>query len=33
MNAGLPALRAEMEILRRDITIRLGGMIVVSSVE
>ena len=29
MNAGFAALRAEMEILRRDITIRLGGMIVV----
>ena len=31
MNAGFAALRAEMEILRRDITIRLGGMIVVST--
>jgi hypothetical protein len=28
MNAGFAALRAEMEILRRDLTIRLGGMIV-----
>jgi hypothetical protein len=31
MNAGFAALRAEMEILRRDITIRLGGMIVVAT--
>src|SRR5207248_6227617 len=30
MNAGFAAIRAEMEILRRDITIRLGGMIVVA---
>ena len=29
MNAGFAAIRAEMEILRRDVTIRLGGMIVV----
>jgi hypothetical protein len=31
MNAGFAALRAEMEILRRDLTIRLGGMIVVTT--
>jgi len=31
MNAGFAAIRAEMEILRRDITIRLGGMIVVAT--
>lgn len=31
MNAGFAALRAEMEIMRRDITIRLGGMIVVAT--
>jgi hypothetical protein len=31
MNAGFAALRAEMEILRRDLTIRLGGMIVVAT--
>jgi hypothetical protein len=29
--AGISALRAEMEIMRRDITIRLGGMIVVAT--
>ncbi len=31
MNAGFAALRAEMEILRRDLTIRLGGMLVVAT--
>jgi hypothetical protein len=31
MNAGFAAIRAEMEILRRDITIRLGGMLVVAT--
>lgn len=31
MNAGFAAPRSEMEILRRDITIRLGGMIVVAT--
>jgi hypothetical protein len=31
MNGGFAALRAEMEILRRDLTIRLGGMIVVAT--
>jgi hypothetical protein len=31
MNAGFAALRAEMEILRRDLTIRLGGMIVIAT--
>ncbi len=31
MNAGFAALRAEMEIMRRDITIRLGGMLVVAT--
>jgi hypothetical protein len=31
MNAGFAAIRAEMEILRRDVTIRLGGMIVVAT--
>jgi hypothetical protein len=31
MNSGFAALRAEMEILRRDVTIRLGGMTVVAT--
>jgi hypothetical protein len=31
MNAGFAALRTEMEILRRDVTIRPGGMIVVAT--
>jgi hypothetical protein len=31
MNAGFAALRAKMEILRRDLTIRLGGMIVIAT--
>jgi hypothetical protein len=30
MNAGFAAVRAEMEILRRDLTIRLGGMLVIA---
>jgi hypothetical protein len=31
MNAGFAGLRAGMEILRRDLTIRLGGMIVIAT--
>lgn len=31
VSAGAAAIRAKMEILRRDITIRLGGMIVVAT--
>jgi hypothetical protein len=31
LNAGINSLRAEMEIMRRDITIRLGGMIVIAT--
>jgi len=31
MNSGFAALRGEMEILRRDITIRPGGMLVVAT--
>ena len=31
MNAGFAALRAEMAILRRDLTIRLGGMLVIAT--
>lgn len=31
VTTGVAALRAEMEIMRRDITIRLGGMIVVAT--
>ncbi|MBV9861703.1 MAG: DUF1640 domain-containing protein [Alphaproteobacteria bacterium] len=31
LRADMTSLRAEMEILRRDLTIRLGGMIVVAT--
>jgi hypothetical protein len=31
LTAGINSLRAEMEIVRRDITIRLGGMLVVAT--
>ena len=31
LSTGINSLRAEIEIMRRDITIRLGGMIVVAT--